>query len=105
LTGKAENATLNACKGWIGRSGVIITTLSRHEFNEDTDGAAKATAEGPVFITDHGEPAHVLLSIEDYQRIVSGKRSLAEALSMPGLSDIELDIPPRRSSIRDVDFD
>jgi prevent-host-death family protein len=81
------------------------TTLSSRQFSQDTDNAKKAAADGPVFITDHGEPAHVLLSIEEYRRITGAKRNLVEALSMPGLSDIELDIPPRRSSIRDVDFD
>jgi hypothetical protein len=47
----------------------------------------------------------VLLSVDEYRRILGGKRSLVEALSMPGLSDIELDIPPRLRSIRDVDID
>ena len=83
---------------------MTITTLSSREFNQDTSRAKKAANEGPVFITDRGKPAHVLLSIEEYQRITGGKRNLVEALSMPGLSDIELDIPQRRTSIRDVDL-
>jgi prevent-host-death family protein len=83
---------------------MAITTLSSREFNQDTSRAKKAAADGPVFITDRGKPAHVLLSIEEYRRITSSKRSLAEALAMPGLSDIELDIPPRRGSVRDVDL-
>ena len=83
---------------------MTITTLSSREFNQDTGRAKKAAADGPVFITDRGRPAHVLLSIEEYQRITGDKRNLVEALSMPGLSDIELDIPPRRSSARDVDL-
>jgi hypothetical protein len=33
-----------------------------------------------VFITDRGKPAHVLLSIEDYQRITGGHRKIADAL-------------------------
>ncbi|HEY4713325.1 MAG TPA: type II toxin-antitoxin system Phd/YefM family antitoxin [Aquirhabdus sp.] len=44
-----------------------IITLSSREFNQDTSRAKKATQEGPVFITDRGRPAHVLLSIKDYQ--------------------------------------
>jgi prevent-host-death family protein len=83
---------------------MAITTLSSREFNQDTSRAKKAAADGPVFITDRGKPAHVLLSIEEYRRITSSKRSLAEALAMPGLSDIELDIPPRSGSVRDVDL-
>ena len=83
---------------------MTITTLSSREFNQDTSRAKKAAADGPVFITDRGKPAHVLLSIEEYRRLTAGKRSLVDALSMPGLSDIELDIPPRRNSARDVDL-
>ena len=36
---------------------------------ERSQRAKKAAAEGPVFITDRGRPAHVLLTIEDYQRL------------------------------------
>jgi prevent-host-death family protein len=49
---------------------VAITTLSSREFNQDTSGAKKAAKRGPVFITDRGRPAHVLLTIEEYQKIV-----------------------------------
>ncbi len=47
----------------------------------------------PLAITDRGKPAHVLLSIEDYRRLAGQGRSLAEALSMPGLADIDFDPP------------
>ncbi len=75
-----------------------VTTLSSREFNQDTSRAKKAAAEGPVFITDRGKPAHVLLTIEEYQRITGGRRNIVEALSMPGLSDIEFD-PPRANIV------
>jgi len=42
---------------------MAIKTLSSREFNQDTSGAKKAANHGPVFITDRGKPAHVLLSI------------------------------------------
>ena len=60
---------------------MAITTLSSREFNQDTSRAKKAASEGPVFITDRGKPAHVLLSIEEYQRITSRHRNIVEALS------------------------
>ncbi|HQT90130.1 MAG TPA: type II toxin-antitoxin system Phd/YefM family antitoxin [Acidiphilium sp.] len=75
---------------------MTITTLSSREFNQDTSRAKKAASTGPVFITDRGRPAHVLLSIEEYQRITVGHRKIADALAMPGLADIEFD-PPRVS--------
>jgi len=73
---------------------MTITTLSSRELNQDIGRAKKAALHGPVFITDRGRPAHVLLTFEQYQRLTGQQRSLAEALAMPGLSDISLD-PPR----------
>jgi len=71
-----------------------ITTLSSREFNQDTSRAKKAAADGPVFITDRGTPAHVLLSIEAYRRLTGGSDSIIDRLAMPpGADDIELDIP------------
>jgi prevent-host-death family protein len=71
-----------------------ITTLSSREFNQDTSRAKKAAADGPVFITDRGTPAHVLLSIEAYRRLTGGSESIIDRLAMPpGAEDIELDIP------------
>jgi len=73
---------------------MTFTTLSSREFNQDTSRAKKAAVRGPVFITDRGKPAHVLLSIEEYQRLAGTHRRIADALAMPGIADIEFD-PPR----------
>ena len=81
-----------------------ITTLSSREFNQDTSQAKKAAAEGPVFITDQGKPAHVLLSIDDYRRLTGQHRNIADLLAMPGLADVELDIPPRTERARPIDL-
>lgn len=43
----------------------ITTTLTSREFNQDASRAKRAAASGPVIITDHGQPAYVLLTIED----------------------------------------
>ena len=81
-----------------------ITTLSSREFNQDTGRAKKAAADGPVFITDRGVPAHVLLSIEEYQRITGQRRKIADLLAMPGPCDIELELPPRTERAQPVDL-
>ena len=73
---------------------MTITTVTSRELNQDVGRAKRAAKSGPVFITDRGKPAHVLLSIEDYQRLTGKGRNLAEALSMPGMADIDFD-PPR----------
>jgi prevent-host-death family protein len=75
---------------------VAITTLSSREFNQDTSRAKKAARKGPVFITDRGRPAHVLLSIEEYRRIANKGGNILDMLAMPGVGDIEFE-PPRLS--------
>jgi prevent-host-death family protein len=84
--------------------GMAITTLSSREFNQDTSRAKKASLGGPVFITDRGKPAHVLLSIEEYQRLSGKKRSIVDALSMPGLSTIDVEFPRSRERPRAADL-
>ncbi len=44
---------------------MTITTRSSREFNRDVSKAKKATVNGPVFITDRGRPAHVLLTMDE----------------------------------------
>jgi prevent-host-death family protein len=70
---------------------MTITTLSSRELNRDVSRAKKAARKGPVFITDRGKPAHVLLSFEEYQRLTQKRRTIVEALSMPGLSGIKVE--------------
>lgn len=82
---------------------MAITTVTSRELNQDVGGAKRAAMSGPVFITDRGKPAHVLLCIEEYRRLARQGRSLAEALSMPGLA--EIDFEPSRASIQAAPFD
>jgi prevent-host-death family protein len=69
----------------------MATTISSREFNQDAAGAKRAALEGPVFITDRGRPAHVLLSIDDYRRLSGEQRSIVDLLAMA--VDVELSIP------------
>ncbi|MGI9304128.1 MAG: type II toxin-antitoxin system Phd/YefM family antitoxin [Gammaproteobacteria bacterium] len=72
---------------------MTITTLSSREFNQDASGAKRAAKKGPVFITDRGDPAYVLLSIEDYQKIASKRASIVELLAMPGADQVDFEAP------------
>lgn len=83
---------------------MTITTLSSREFNQDASRAKKAADAGPVFITDRGRPAHVLLSIEEYQRITGGHRKIADLLAMPGIEDAKLEIAPLRDLAQPADL-
>ncbi|MFZ5487965.1 type II toxin-antitoxin system Phd/YefM family antitoxin [Extensimonas perlucida] len=76
---------------------MTITTLSSRELNQDVTRAKKAAQNGPVFITDRGKPAHVLLSIEEYQRLTHQRRNIADALAMADVADV--DFEPQRVTI------
>lgn len=71
-----------------------ITTVSSREFNQDVSKIKRAAVNGPVFITDRGRPSHVLLTIEDYQKITRQKEGIVELLAMPDAADIDFE-PPR----------
>lgn len=75
---------------------MTITTLSSREFNQGASEAKRAANNGPVFITDRGRPAHVLMSFQEYQRLTKQRRNIADALAMPAVADIEFE-PPRVS--------
>jgi PHD/YefM family antitoxin component YafN of YafNO toxin-antitoxin module len=67
---------------------MTISTLSSRGFNQGTSRAKKAAKKGPVSITGRGRPVHVLLTIEDYQRLSSDHASIVEMLAMPESSQI-----------------
>ena len=75
-----------------------IKTVSSREFNQDLSGAKRAANDGPVFITDRGRPAHVLLSIDDYHRLTGGNATIGALLALPGADDVEFD-PPRATDL------
>ena len=62
---------------------MAITKLSSRDFNQDTSRAKRAAKRGPVFITDRGRPSHVLLTVQEYERITGGQKSVADSLAMP----------------------
>ena len=74
------------------------TIMSSREFNQDAARAKRAAAEGPVFITDRGRPAHVLLSIEEYRRLRGSSARIADLLHAPEAADIRFE-PPRLSDL------
>lgn len=82
-----------------------MTTLTSRELNQDIGRAKREAKLGPVFITDRGKPAHVLLSIEDYRRLTGKRRTLGEALAMPGVADIDFEPPRLGEGLRVADLD
>lgn len=82
----------------------MIKTLTSRELNQDLGAAKRASRDGPVIITDRGKPAHVLLSIEAYEKLTAQHVSLIEALSLPGLSDLALETSPANLELQIPDF-
>jgi hypothetical protein len=72
----------------------MITTFSSREFNQHASEAKKAANKGPVFITDRGHAAHVLLRIEDYRKLVGNNIKIADMLALD--SSEGLDLPLRK---------
>ena len=70
---------------------MAITTLSSREFNQAAAKAKRAARNGPVFIADRGRPAHVLLSIKEYQQITNKGKSILDLLYMPEMAKIDPD--------------
>lgn len=77
-----------------------MTTVTAREFNHDVGAAKRAALQGPVVITDRGEPAFVLLSIAEYRRVTGQRQSLVDLLwadddieFVPPRLEIELEVP------------
>ena len=89
----------------------MATTITSREFNHDTGRAKRAANDGPVFITDRGRPAHVLLSIEDYRRLAPEPpkpfMSVLESIAdYRPEADFDFDVPRLRGPLmKPVDFD
>lgn len=65
-----------------------MTTINSRTFNQNVSGAKRAAQDGPVFITDRGKPAHVLLSIEAYRRLTGRQESILDLLADPEAANV-----------------
>lgn len=73
-----------------------MSAMTAREFNRDVSAAKRAALNEPVIITDRGNPAFVLISIEEYRKLrgEGTGQSLLDRLSM----DEEIDFEPTRLS-------
>ncbi len=63
-----------------------------------------AAREGPQEITLHGQPAAVIVSRAEYERMRSARPPLAEFLRASPLAGMELDLERDASPPRDIDL-
>jgi prevent-host-death family protein len=68
-------------------TGTVMRAISSREFNQDVSQAKRAARFEPVFVTDRGNPTHVLMSIEAFRRLSGETESIIDLLAMPGLPD------------------
>ena len=69
----------------------ILETISIRDFNQDVGKAKRASEKGPVFITDRGKPAHVLLTVEEYYKLIESTKTVADLLAMLESAEIEFE--------------
>ena len=82
-----------------------VTSLTSLEFCRNAGGAREAAQHGPVFITDRGQPAHVLLTIADYRRLAGFEMTLAEALAERSELDFDFEAPRSTGLLKPADLD
>jgi prevent-host-death family protein len=80
--------------------GVDVTTrMTSREFNQDTSAAKRAARRGPVYVTDRGRPAHVLLTYEEYEQLIGTRRVLDVLAEPQGVEDVEFEVPVSAESL------
>ncbi|MCW4457835.1 type II toxin-antitoxin system Phd/YefM family antitoxin [Microbacterium sp. MPKO10] len=82
-----------------------MVTMSAREFNQSVAAAQRSAADEPVIVTRRGEPAFVLMRIEDYRRLTSraNPTRLSERLAPADGHDLDdIEFPRDTSTGRDV---
>ncbi len=74
------------------------SVITSQDFNRHISQAQRNCETEPVFITNRGRLAYVLLNYEEYRRL-SNNESIAEALSAPAEMGDMIDLEFERSHI------
>ena len=82
-----------------------MTTMTSSEFSRDVDRARRAARLGPVFVTDRGQPAHVLLTIDEYQRITEGGQTIGALLGRPEVAELAFEPSQLGNLTKPVEWD
>jgi hypothetical protein len=72
-----------------------MATISSRDFNQDVGRGKRAALNEPVFITDRGQPTHVLMSFEAFLQLTGGAETILDLLAMPDdgvIDDSKLDL-------------
>lgn len=82
-----------------------MASITSRQFNHDVGAAKRAAKIEPVIITDRGEPAFVLVTYEEFERLRGGRRTLVDIFRMDDGLEIEFDPQPSRELPRPFDFE
>jgi hypothetical protein len=102
-------ATINHRWAWIDGGLPAMTafqTMTARTFVQNASGAKNLAKDGPVLITERGEPAFVLLNIRDFREL-TGQRttgSIVDRLACPASADIEFDAPKSDEHLAPLDL-
>ncbi|MDO4997338.1 MAG: type II toxin-antitoxin system Phd/YefM family antitoxin [Neisseria sp.] len=77
--------------------------ITSQDFNRRISQAQRDCEKEPVFITNRGRLAYVLLNYEEYRRL-SHKESIAEALSAPSQMEEMMDLEFDRANFETRSF-
>jgi hypothetical protein len=83
---------------------MTASTFSSRQFNQDVSRIKKAAQAGPVFITDRGQPAHVLLTFDAYRQLTKSSPKIADLLAFPGTPWVELETPVLLDKAQPAEF-
>lgn len=79
--------------------------MTGREFNQDTGRAKKAAQYGPVYVTSRGQPSHVLLTFDDYQRLSGNQPNIIHVLGEPsGIEDVDFPTQSSEEMARPAEF-
>ncbi|MDX3775392.1 type II toxin-antitoxin system prevent-host-death family antitoxin [Chromatiaceae bacterium AAb-1] len=79
-----------------------VTTVTSREFNHDAAAAKRAAKRGPVHITNRGQLEAVLLSADEYKKLIGKTKKITELLACPAVADIELNITRPKDLPREI---
>jgi prevent-host-death family protein len=73
----------------------VARTMTSRQFNQDTAGAKRAAADGPVVVTDRNRPAHVLMTWEHYRLLSGDAPTPMDLIADRPAQDVDLPLPER----------
>ncbi len=79
------------------------TTFTSRDFNQHVSDAKKASLSGPVFVTDRGKPAYVLLSIDQFKELADKGENIVDMVAMPEVAELDLDTPKNTKPLFNVE--